>query len=67
MPKEFESCVKNGGKVRTISGPSKEHGLGNDEYVRYCYKDGKSFRGEVKKNKKVQELNKSKSKKSDGK
>ena len=60
MPKDFEKCVQSGGKVRTVSGPSKEHGLENDEYVKYCYKGGKSYRGHVQKNKKIEELNRSK-------
>jgi hypothetical protein len=50
MPKAFEKCVKNGGKVRTVSGPSKKHGLDDGEYVKYCTdKNGKTHRGEVKK------------------
>jgi phage I-like protein len=48
FPADFERCVRQGGRVRTISGPNKEHGLSKDEYVKYCYKDGKSYRGEVK-------------------
>lgn len=51
MPKAFEDCVKNGGKVWTVSGPSKKHGLKKDEYVRYCTINGKTYRGEVKKSK----------------
>lgn len=52
MPADFEKCVSDGGRVRTVSGPDKEHGLGKGEYVKYCYKNGKSFRGEVHKKKK---------------
>lgn len=48
MPEGFEKCVRSGGRVRTVSGPNKEHGLKAGEYCRYCYKDGKSYRGEVK-------------------
>ena len=51
MPRAFENCVKNGGRVRRISGPNKEHGLKVGEYVNYCYLHGKSYRGEVKKKK----------------
>jgi len=51
IPKAFENCVKKGGKVRTVSGPSKEHGLKKGEYVKYCTIGGKSYRGEVKKKK----------------
>jgi len=48
MPKDFLQCVKDGGRVRTVSGPDKKHGLKEEQYVKYCYKDGESFRGEVK-------------------
>lgn len=47
-PAGFNSCVESGGKVRTITGPNKEHGLKECEYVKYCYLDNKSYRGEVK-------------------
>jgi len=47
MPKDFTKCVADGGKVRTVSGPSKEHGLKDGEFVRFCILDGKSHRGEV--------------------
>ena len=49
MPADFEKCVRNKGRVRTVSGPSKHHGLGPGEYIHYCYLEGESFRGEVKK------------------
>jgi len=49
MPEGFDRCANNGGKVRRVSGPNKEHGLKDDEYVDYCYQDGKSHRGHVKK------------------
>jgi len=48
MPKEFEDCVKRGGRVRTISGPSKTYGLKAGQYMRVCFIDGKMYRGEVK-------------------
>jgi len=51
MPRDFEKCVKNGGKVRRVSGPSKKHGLGSDEYVNYCTDKNGTHRGEVKKKK----------------
>lgn len=53
MPKAFNECVKKGGKVRTKRGPSKEHGLKAGEYVKYCFIDGKSYRGHVSKKKKT--------------
>lgn len=46
MPTDFIKCVKEGGKVRTKK-------LNNKEYMRICFKDGKSYAGEVKKYKKV--------------
>ena len=52
MPKAFENCIENGGRIRTVSGPDKEHGLKKGEYVHYCYIGGKSYRGEVKKSEK---------------
>lgn len=45
MPKEFDECVKKGGKVRTISLPG-------GRYVHVCYLNGKSYRGHVKTRKK---------------
>ena len=49
MPADFEKCRAQGGKIRTVSGPSEEHELSAGEYVHYCYRKGKSYRGEVKK------------------
>jgi len=43
MPKDFNNCVKNGGKVRhkTIKG---------GRYIKICYdKDGNSYSGGIKK------------------
>lgn len=51
MPAEFDNCIAKGGRVRTISGPNKEHGLKAGEYVRFCTLDGKSYRGEVRRKK----------------
>ena len=48
MPRSFEQCVKGGGRIRRVTGPNKDHGLAEGEYVNYCYKGGKSYRGEVK-------------------
>ncbi len=41
MPKAFEDCVNNGGRVRTKSLPK-------GKYMRICYLNGKSFAGEVR-------------------
>jgi hypothetical protein len=43
MPKAFEDCVSGGGKVRTKK-------LGGGKYMHICFKDGKSYSGEVKQN-----------------
>jgi len=50
MPKSFERCVAEGGRVRTVKG--KRFGLKENEYRHICFKDGKSFMGEVKKKEK---------------
>ena len=44
MPKDFNNCVKKGGRVRTII-PKK------GTYLHVCYLNGKSYAGEVKKTK----------------
>ncbi len=44
MPADFEKCVREGGRVRT-----KE--LPNGKYIHICFKDGKSYAGEVRKKK----------------
>jgi len=41
MPAAFTKCVKEGGKVRTKS-------LGSGKYMHICFKNGKSYAGEVK-------------------
>ena len=41
MPKEFDECRENGGKIRTKK-------LKGGKYVHICYLGGKSFSGEVK-------------------
>ena len=48
MPIEFENCIKDGGRVRRMSGPSKNDGLKKGEYVNICFLKDQSFRGEVK-------------------
>jgi len=56
MPAGYNKCREDGGKIRTVSGPNKEHGLKKGEYVTYCVitRKGKrtSYRGEVHKKKK---------------
>lgn len=42
MPTDFDKCVANGGKVRTIKRSS-------GTYQHICFIGGKSFAGEVKK------------------
>ena len=47
MPQAFDNCIKNGGKVRRISGPNKRWGLKAGQYVNICILDGKVYRGYV--------------------
>ena len=48
MPEAFEACREAGGKIRTISGPSKRYGLKANQYVRVCVTAaGKVIRGET--------------------
>lgn len=49
MPASFDRCRANGGRIRTISGPSKEMGLSDGEYLHICILKGKVHRGFVKK------------------
>lgn len=42
MPADFDRCVKAGGRVRTKK-------LSGGKYMHICFKDGKSYAGEVKK------------------
>ena len=42
MPATFDACVNGGGRVRTKK-------LGGGKYMHICFKDGKSYAGEVKK------------------
>lgn len=50
MPKGFDNCVKNKGRVRTISGNSSENrrkfGITKTQFVRVCFLDNKMFIGE---------------------
>jgi len=41
MPAGFQQCVDNNGRVRTKT-------LSGGRYMHLCFKDGKSFAGEVK-------------------
>lgn len=52
MPEDFENCVNNGGKVRTIKGPNKKFGLKSGQYRHVCFIGGKMTMGEVKTKKK---------------
>ena len=56
MPESFNRCVKAGGRVRTVSGPNKKFGLSAGQFTRLCFKDGKSFKGETRINKRKKEL-----------
>jgi len=46
MPKEFTACIKQGGRVRTKK-------LSGGKYMHICFKNGKSYSGEVKTYKKI--------------
>ena len=48
MPADFEKCVKDGGKVRTIKGPNKQFGLQKKQYCHVCFLKGEMTKGEVK-------------------
>lgn len=48
MPKDFEKCRANGGKIRTITGENKLFGLKKNQYMHVCILSGKVYRGEVK-------------------
>jgi hypothetical protein len=41
MPPKFTKCVNSGGRVRTLR-------RGAGKYQHICYKNGKSYAGEVK-------------------
>jgi len=41
MPEAFEKCRKAGGRIRTKK-------LSDNRYIHICFKDGKSYPGEVK-------------------
>lgn len=47
MPKEFEECVNNGGRVRTVKG--KKYGCERGEYRKICFFDGESYLGHIHK------------------
>lgn len=47
MPEQFNRCVRNGGRVRRVRGPSKQHGLGPREYQNFCFIKGQSYAGEI--------------------
>lgn len=46
MPKEFDDCIKKGGKVRTKN-------VGKGQYMHICFMGGKSYAGEVKTKKRI--------------
>ena len=48
MPKAFDRCVKAGGKVRTMTGPSGRFNLKTGEYRHICYIGKKTFWGHKK-------------------
>lgn len=46
MPADFDRCISMGGRVRTKK-------LSGGKYMHICFKDGKSYAGEVKVGKKA--------------
>ena len=48
MPADFERCQRQGGKIRTMSGPNKIIGLEKNQYIHICILKGKVYRGEIK-------------------
>lgn len=42
MPADFEKCIAQGGKVRTKK-------MKNGKFMHICFKDGKSYAGEIRK------------------
>ena len=56
MPKAFEKCVREKGRVRRISGPNKKYKLKKGEYMNICWdKDNIPHHGETHKKKKKTE------------
>jgi len=56
MPKDFERCVINGGRVRTKT-------LSDGRYFKICFIDGKSYKGHTHNPKKKTKVKKRKNKK----
>ena len=54
MPAAFENCIKQGGRVRTKT-------LSGGRYLHICFKNGKSYAGEVKTGKSAKTVSKLKS------
>jgi len=48
MPEAFEKCKNNGGRIRTVTGPSKRFGLSAGEYKHICFLNGEMYEGERK-------------------
>jgi hypothetical protein len=55
MPAEFDACRAAGGKIRTISGPNKQYGLNDNQYMHICIKkNGGVVLGEKKEKVKIE-------------
>lgn len=50
-PENFDKCVRNKGRVRTITGPDKKFGLEKNEYRHACFIRGEMHLGEIKQKK----------------
>jgi hypothetical protein len=51
MPAEFEKCRRNGGRIKTISGPNKYFDVPEGHYRHVCWHNGEPAWGELKKTK----------------
>lgn len=40
MPARFDLCVRQGGRVRTIPGPSSDYDLESGQYLKICFPKG---------------------------
>ena len=48
MPAGFDNCVKNKGRVVTVTGPNKKYNLKKGQYKHVCILKGGFHQGEVK-------------------
>ena len=51
MPEAFDKCKKNGGRVRTVSGPNKHFKVPEGHYRHVCWLNNEPIWGDLKKKK----------------